>query len=89
MLPPHGQRRNSQDVPTNLRAVKRAAMEVGMEGVFAKRKGGRGGMIGRAFAKLTNGAAGGAWQVESSPLSSGFADFILDYENETLGAYMD
>jgi hypothetical protein len=75
-----------QDVPTNLRAVKKAAIEVGMEGVNARRKGvgvGGGRRIGRAFAKLTNNAVGKA------PLSSGFADFILDYENETLGAYMD
>jgi hypothetical protein len=77
-----------QDVPTNLRAVKKAAIEVGMEGVNAKRKGvgvgvGRGRRMGRAFAKLANNAVGNA------PLSSGFADFILDYENETLGAYMD
>ena len=80
----------SQDVPTNLRAVKRAAIEVGMEGVYAKRKG-PGGRIGRALAKLTN-RAGGGQQVDGSsppPLSSGYADFILDYENETLGAYMD
>ncbi|KAL3810926.1 hypothetical protein ACHAXA_001099 [Cyclostephanos tholiformis] len=75
-----------EDVPTNLRAVKKAAIEVGMEGVNARRKGvgvGGGRRIGRAFAKLTNNAVGKA------PLSSGFADFILDYENETLGAYMD
>ena len=70
-----------EDVPTNLRAVKKAAVLVGMEGVFAKRNGGR---IGKAFAKLT-----GAVQDVSSTLTSGYADFILDYENETLGAYMD
>ena len=70
-----------EDVPTNLRAVKKAAVMVGMEGVFAKRNGGR---IGKAFAKLT-----GAVQDVSSTLTLGYADFILDYENETLGAYMD
>lgn len=70
-----------EDVPTNLRAVKKAAVEVGMEGVFAKKNGGR---IERAFAKLTSAA-----QDVSSTLTSGYADFILDYENETLGAYMD
>lgn len=64
-----------EDVPTNLRAVKKAAV------VFAKREGGR---IGKAFAKLT-----GAVQDVSSTLTSGYADFILDYENETLGAYMN
>jgi hypothetical protein len=62
-------------------------MEVGMEGVYAKRKG-SGGRIGRAFAKLTN-RVGGQVNTSPPPLSSGYADFILDYENETLGAYMD
>jgi hypothetical protein len=71
-----------------LRAVKRAAIEVGMEGVYAKRKG-SGGRIGRAFSKLTNRAGGQQVDSSSPPLSSGYADFILDYENETLGAYMD
>ncbi len=67
-----------------MRAVKRAAIEVGMRGVYAKRKGSGGG-IGRAFAKLAKaGQADGL-----PPLSSGYADFILDYENETLGAYLN
>lgn len=71
-----------EDVPTNLRAVKKSATEVGLEGVLAKRNGGR---IGKALAKLTG--ATGVEQDESSSL--GYADFILDYENETLGAYME
>ena len=70
-----------EDVPTNLRAVKKAATEVGYEGVFEKKNGGR---IGKAIAKLT----GTANAQEEYDASSGFADFILDYENETLGAYL-
>lgn len=72
-----------EDVPTNLRAVKKAATEVGLEGVLGKRNGGG---IGKALAKLTGAADVG--QGEGSSQSSVFADFILDYENETLGAYL-
>mmetsp|Transcript_8248 Transcript_8248/g.12441 ORF Transcript_8248/g.12441 Transcript_8248/m.12441 type:complete len:326 (-) Transcript_8248:170-1147(-) len=71
-----------EDVPTNLRAVKKAAMEVGAEGVWSKKNGGK---IGDALAKLT----GGTGHDESTPQGNEFADFILDYENETLGAYLD
>lgn len=60
-----------QDVPTNLRAVKKAAKEVGLKGVLAKRNRGRYNS-----------------NVEQIEAASGFADFILDFENETLGAYM-
>jgi len=70
-----------EDVPTNLRAVKKASMEVGAEGVWAKKNGGR---IGQAFAKLTGGTVG-----EEQEQETAFADFILDYENETLGAYLE
>jgi hypothetical protein len=70
-----------QDVPTNLRAVKKAAKEVGFKGVLSKRNRGR---SGRSWMNGLNGEAD-AEQVEAA---SGFADFILDYENETLGAYM-
>ncbi|KAL7526890.1 hypothetical protein ACHAXR_001696 [Thalassiosira sp. AJA248-18] len=73
-----------EDVPTNLRAVKKASTEVGAEGVLGKSGGGR---IGKALAKLTG--ASGAEQEESSPKDPGYADFILDYENETLGAYLE
>mmetsp|Transcript_11939 Transcript_11939/g.21535 ORF Transcript_11939/g.21535 Transcript_11939/m.21535 type:complete len:326 (-) Transcript_11939:972-1949(-) len=71
-----------EDVPTNLRAVKKAATEVGAEGVWSKKNGGK---IGNALAKLT----GGVGHDESTPQGNEFADFILDYENETLGAYLD
>lgn len=74
-----------EDVPTNLRAVKKAAMEVGAEGVWSKKNG---GMIGKAFAKLTGGATG-TEQEGTSSQGTEFADFILDYENETLGAYLE
>ncbi|KAL9187977.1 hypothetical protein ACHAXT_006355 [Thalassiosira profunda] len=74
-----------EDVPTNLRAVKKAAIEVGAEGVYAKRNGGR---FGKALAKLT-GNAGRAGEEEAGQQESSFADFILDYENETLGAYLE
>lgn len=74
-----------EDVPTNLRAVKKAAMEVGAKGVWANKNG---GSIGQALAKLA-GAAAGTKQEESSPQGTEFADFILDYENETLGAYLE
>mmetsp|Transcript_40949 Transcript_40949/g.87226 ORF Transcript_40949/g.87226 Transcript_40949/m.87226 type:complete len:341 (-) Transcript_40949:805-1827(-) len=74
-----------EDVPTNLRAVKRAATEVGVEGVLLNRNGGR---IGKALAKLT-GSAIGTEQEESSLQGTEYADFILDYENETLGAYLE
>lgn len=73
-----------EDVPTNLRAVKKAATEVGLEGVLGKKNG---GSIGKALAKLT-GAVGGV-QGEGLSRGSGYADFILDYENETLGAYLE
>lgn len=64
--------------------MKTAAVETGVRGVMAKRNGGK---IGEAFAKLTGGATGGMEQDKSSPHV--FADFILDYENETLGAYLE
>jgi hypothetical protein len=73
-----------EDVPTNLRAVKRAATDVGAEVVWNKRNGGR---IGQALAKLTG--ASGAEKEGATPQGSGWADFILDYENETLGAYLE
>jgi hypothetical protein len=63
-----------EDVPTNLRAVKRAALEVGWAGVYEN--GGR-RVVKRQGKKVQDG-----------PLCGGFADFILDYENETLGAYL-
>lgn len=63
-----------EDVPTNLRAVKRAALEVGWAGVHEN--GGR-----RVVKRSKRGQDG---RVEE-----GFADFILDYENETLGAYLE
>jgi len=68
-----------EDVPTNLRAVKKAAIEVGAEGVWAMQNG---GIIGKTVAKFQ-----GKEKYESSPQGA-FADFILDYENETLGAYL-
>lgn len=64
-----------EDVPTNLRAVKRAATEVGLEGVMAKKTG------GRVVVKKS--------KVVGAAQAQGFADFILDYENETLGAYLE
>lgn len=62
-----------EDVPTNLRAVKRAALEVGWAGVHEN--GGR-----RVVKRSKRGQSGSQ--------EEGFADFILDYENETLGAYL-
>ena len=62
-----------QDVPTNLRAVKKAAIDVGARGVLAQRNG---------------GSIGAETERGSSAQESEFADFILDYENETLGAYL-
>ena len=61
-----------EDVPTNLRAVKRAAMDVGMNGV----------MESKHSSMNTQSSANEGDQ-------GGFADFILDYENETLGAYLE
>ncbi len=61
-----------EDVPTNLRAVKRAAMEVGMNGVTKSRFG-----------------SANAQSSADESYQGGFADFILDYENETLGAYLE
>lgn len=61
-----------EDVPTNLRAVKRAAMDVGMNGV----------MENKHSSANTQSSADESDQ-------GGFADFILDYENETLGAYLE
>jgi len=72
-----------EDVPTNLRAVKKAAIEVGYEGVQAEKDG---NPIGKALARL-NGSLNEKAQSASSS-AEGFADFILDYENETLGAYL-
>lgn len=66
-------------MPTNLRAVKKAAKEVGSKGVLAKRNRGR---AGRQMIDNLNGEA------DTDQAANGFADFILDYENETLGAYM-
>lgn len=71
-----------EDVPTNLRAVKKAAIDVGERGVLAQRNG---GSLGKALAKLTGA---GAEHEERSAQESEYADFILDYENETLGAYL-
>ena len=75
-----------EDVPTNLRAVKKAAIETGYEGVMSKRGGGR--ILGKALAKL-RGEGKGRGMEEQEGMSSQYADFILDYENETLGAYME
>ena len=72
-----------KDVPTNLRSVKKASTEVGAEGVFAMKNGGR---FGEAWARLTGTAAS---EQEEGAQDSDFADFILDYENETLGAYLN
>ena len=63
-----------EDVPTNLRAVKRAALEVGWAGVHEN--GGR-----RVVKRSKRGQ-------EGQYTNEGYADFILDYENETLGAYL-
>ena len=52
---------------------------MGSNGVLAKRNRGR---IGRQMADNLNG------EVDADQVATGFADFILDYENETLGAYM-
>ena len=71
--------KNTDDVPTNLRAVKKAVTEEGAKGVSMK----NGGRIGIFLAKLT-GATAGTEQVHGTE----FADFILDYENETIGAYL-
>ena len=62
-----------EDVPTNLRAVKRAAMEVGYDGVMKSKFG---------------GMQTAPTKEDESSQEAGFADFILDYENETLGAYL-
>ena len=72
-----------EDVPTNLRAVKKAAIEVGYEGVH----GGEKGAIGKVLAKLTGSSKSDPH--DDNMESMDFADFILDYENETLGAYLD
>lgn len=42
-----------EDVPTNLRAVKKAAMEVGYEGVMALRRRMKGSAVDRALARST------------------------------------
>ena len=75
-----------EDVPTNLRAVKKAAIETGYEGVKSKQNGGK--ILGKALAKL-RGEGKGRGMDEQEEMSSQYADFILDYENETLGAYME
>lgn len=62
-----------EDVPTNLRAVKSAAMEVGYDGVMKSKFG---------------GMQTAPTQADESSQEAEFADFILDYENETLGAYL-
>jgi hypothetical protein len=67
-----------EDVPTNLRAVKRAALEVGWDGVH-KNDGRR--VVKRSKRGKKEGTA--------ASMEEGFADFILDYENETLGAYLE
>ncbi|KAL3804831.1 hypothetical protein HJC23_006603 [Cyclotella cryptica] len=61
-----------EDVPTNLRAVKKAALEVGWAGVH--------GNGGRRVVKRSE---------KEAEQGGRFADFILDYENETLGAYLE
>lgn len=66
-----------EDVPTNLRAVKRAALEVGWAGVHEN--GGR-RVVKRKRGQMMN---------DGQSMDGGFADFILDYENETLGAYLE
>mmetsp|Transcript_20982 Transcript_20982/g.43051 ORF Transcript_20982/g.43051 Transcript_20982/m.43051 type:complete len:390 (+) Transcript_20982:366-1535(+) len=72
-----------EDVPTNLRAVKRAAVERGW--AVLKR---RGLMLPEEWGseeyrkKREEEEKGGG-------VMGGFADFILDYENETLGAYLE
>jgi hypothetical protein len=61
-----------EDVPTNLRAVKKAAMEVGMSGVMESQ----------------HSSVNAQSSADDSDQGT-FADFILDYENETLGAYLE
>jgi len=61
-----------EDVPTNLRAVKKAAMEVGMNGVMESQH-----------------SSVNAQSSADDSDQGAFADFILDYENETLGAYLE
>ena len=68
-------------MPTNLRAVKKAAKEVGLKGVLANRNRGR---VGNPWINTLNGQS----NAESAEAASGFADFILDYENETLGRFL-
>lgn len=72
-----------EDVPTNLRAVKRAALEVGWAGVHENG--------GRRVVKRKRGQRMNIMNNDgqSSGMDGGFADFILDYENETLGAYLE
>eukprot|EP00984_Skeletonema_dohrnii_P000567 scaffold183_cov105-Skeletonema_dohrnii-CCMP3373.AAC.2 len=61
-----------EDVPTNLRAVKKAAMEVGVNGVMESQ----------------HSSVNAQSSADDSDQGT-FADFILDYENETLGAYLE
>lgn len=75
-----------EDVPTNLRAVKKAAIEVGHAGVMAMRNGDD-FIPGNAMRKLGGGGDASGSSQQGAEQDS-FADFILDYENETLGAYM-
>lgn len=70
-----------EDVPTNLRAVKKASVDRPM------RPGGP-SKLGKALSDLT-GSKGKETKEESSMNPMDFASFILDYENETLGAYID
>ncbi len=68
-------------MPTNLRAVKKAAKEMGLQGVLARRNKDR---VGNPWINTLNSQA----NAESTEMASGFADFILDYENETLGRFL-
>lgn len=76
-----------EDVPTNLRAVKKASAKNGVTGVMEMKPGGP-SKLGKALSNLT-GSKGKETKEESSMNPVDFADFILDYENETLGAYID
>jgi hypothetical protein len=67
-----------EDVPTNLRAVKRAAVKRAATSV---------GMDGMMMESIGSGNAQSS--ADDSNNMGGFADFILDYENETLGAYLE
>ncbi|KAL7467093.1 hypothetical protein ACHAXS_007361 [Conticribra weissflogii] len=70
-----------EDVPTNLRAVKRAAVERGW-GVLKRR-----GLVSKE--EEFGSEEYRRKKEDKGEVMAGFADFILDYENETLGAYLE